>query len=136
MPVSKKKKHKAKGGGKKRTGPPPSTKTEIRTDKDSDISRALQIGLEMGRQQMLDMLFAVLGDKDIMRKDVFGSTRIVRVTDGLKHYLDEVFPDILGDAPTTKAQREELDALLLSRVGPDLFDPFMERYPYCKKVDE
>ena len=133
MPVSKKRKH--KGGGRKRTGPPPSTKTEFRTGQDTDASLALQVGLEMGRQQMLDMVFAVLSDKGIMKKDVFGGIRLVRVVDGVKHYIDEVYPDILGDNPNTKKQREDLDALLLSRVGQDLFAPFPERYPYCKKVE-
>lgn len=133
MPVSKKRKHKG-GGGRKRTGPPTSTKTEFRTGQDNDASLALQVGLEMGRQQMLDMIFAVLSDKGIMKKDVFGSTRLVRVVDGLKYYIDEVYPDILGDNQNTQKQREDLDALLLSRVGKDLFAPFPERYPYCKKV--
>ena len=45
-------------------------------------------GLQMGRQQILDMMCITLNDPDIMSKDTFGKDRLLKVVNGIGDYID------------------------------------------------
>lgn len=45
-------------------------------------------GLQMGRQQILDLMCIVLNDPDIMGKDTFGKDRLLKVVKGIGEYID------------------------------------------------
>lgn len=148
MPVSKKRKH---GKGKKNKRPlglpqkppksalpvpaAPAPKMEFKANDDTPGNRLLKIGIDIGRQQVVDMLCFVLNDKDIMHKDVFGKNRLVKVCDGLNHYLNDVFPDAYGQEEETYYQRVKMDEGLRAIVGDELFVPFLQRYPRIKDCD-
>lgn len=49
----------------------------------------LNIGLQYGRQQIIDMMSLVLRDPTIMGKDIFGKDRLMKIVNGIGEYIDK-----------------------------------------------
>jgi hypothetical protein len=91
-------------------------------------------GLQMGRQQILDMMCIVLNDPDIMGKDTFGKDRLLKVVKGVGDYID-VFQKAWERDDETDYYRAKMDELLTKAYGTDLVDTFDKRYEYCCDFD-
>ena len=91
-------------------------------------------GLQMGRQQILDMLCIVLNDPDIMGKDTFGKERLIKVVKGVGEYID-VFQKAWERDDETDYYRVKLDAILAQIYGENMHDTFNKRYEYCSDYD-
>ena len=52
----------------------------------------LEIGLQCGRQQIIDMMSLVLHNPKYVDKDTFGKGRLMRVVKGIGDYLDKYEP--------------------------------------------
>jgi hypothetical protein len=88
-------------------------------------------GLEMGRQQILDMMSIVLNDPDIMGKDTFGKDRLLKVVKGIGNYID-VFQKAWEKDYEADYYRDKMDARLAKIYGDGMHDTFSQRYQYCK----
>lgn len=91
-------------------------------------------GLQMGRQQIIDMMCIVLNDPDIMGKDTFGKDRLLKVVNGIGDYID-VFQKAWERDDETDYYRDKLDAVLAEIYGEGLHDTFSKRYEYCCDYD-
>ena len=91
-------------------------------------------GLQMGRQQILDMMCIVLNDPDIMGKDTFGKDRLLKVVKGIGEYID-VFQKAWEKDDETDYYRAKLDAHLAKIYGEGMHDTFGKRYEYCCDYD-
>ena len=87
-------------------------------------------GLQMGRQQILDMMSIVLNDPDIMGKDTFGKERLIRVVKGIGEYID-VFQKSWERDDETDYYRAKMDERLCSIYGPGMHDTILQRYDFC-----
>lgn len=87
-------------------------------------------GLQMGRQQILDMMSIVLNDPDIMGKDVFGKDRLLKVVKGVSDYID-VFQKAWERDDETDYYRDKLDGWLARIYGEGMHDTFTKRYEFC-----
>ena len=94
----------------------------------------LDAGLQMGRQQILDMICIALRDPDIMGKDTFGKDRLLKVVKGIEHYMD-VFDKAFQATDETDYWRAKLDAALADAFGEGMHDTFSQRYEYCRDYD-
>ena len=94
----------------------------------------LQIGIEGGRQQIMDMMSLVLRDPKIMGKDIFGKERLLKVVDGIGKCIDEYEKAWMKDNETDY-YRKKLDDALAEAYGGGLADSFMVRYPYAPEYD-
>ena len=94
----------------------------------------LQIGLEGGRQQIMDMMSLVLRDPKIMGKDIFGKERLLKVVDGIGKYLD-YYEKAWAKDDETDYYRTKLDDALSEAYGGGLADSFMVRYPHAPQFD-
>ena len=94
----------------------------------------LDAGLQMGRQQILDMMCIALNDPDIMGKDTFGKDRLLKVVKGIGEYID-VFQKAWERDDETDYYRDKLDAVLAEIYGEGLHDTFNKRYEYCCDYD-
>ena len=52
----------------------------------------LDVGLQCGRQQIMDMMSLVLRDPSIMGKDTFGKDRLMKVVKGIGECIDMYQP--------------------------------------------
>ena len=91
-------------------------------------------GLQMGRQQIMDMLSIVLRDPDIMGKDTFGAERLLKVAKGIGEYIDE-FQPAWEKTDETDYYRAKLDAKLAEAYGHGMHDTFLKRYEYAPEYD-
>jgi hypothetical protein len=91
-------------------------------------------GLQMGRQQILDMMSIVLNDPEIMGKDTFGKERLMRVVKGIGEYID-VFQLAWERNDETDYYRSKMDAVLAQIYGEGMHDTFNTRYQYCSDYD-
>ena len=91
-------------------------------------------GLQMGRQQILDMMCIVLNDQDIMGKDTFGKDRLLKVVKGVGEYID-VFQKAWEKDDETDYYRAKLDAHLAKIYGDGMHDTFGKRYEHCCDYD-
>jgi hypothetical protein len=91
-------------------------------------------GLQMGRQQILDMMCIVLNDPDIMGKDTFGKDRLLKVVKGVGDYID-VFQKAWERDDETDYYRDKLDGWLARIYGEGMHDTFSKRYEYCCDYD-
>ena len=87
-------------------------------------------GLQMGRQQILDMMCIVLNDPEIMGKDTFGKDRLLKVLKGIDQYID-VFQKAWGRDDETDYYRDKLDGWLARIYGDGMHDTFIKRYEFC-----
>ena len=91
-------------------------------------------GLQMGRQQILDMMCVVLNDPDIMGKDTFGKDRLLKVVKGVGDYID-VFLKAWERDDETDYYRDKLDGWLARIYGEGMHDTFSKRYEYCTEFN-
>ena len=93
-----------------------------------------EAGLQMGRQQILDMMSIVLNDPKYVKKDVFGKDRLVVVVKGIEECID-LFQKAWERDDETDYYRDKLDALLAGIYGEGMHDTFSKRYEYCSDYD-
>jgi hypothetical protein len=91
-------------------------------------------GLQMGRQQILDMLCIVLNDPDIMGKDTFGKDRLLKVVKSIGENID-YFQKAWERDDETDYYRVKLDQHLAKIYGEGMMDTFDKRYEYCCDYD-
>lgn len=91
-------------------------------------------GLQMGRQQILDMMSIVLNDPKYVKKDVFGKDRLLVVVNGIGECID-LFQKAWERDDETDYYRDKLDALLANIYGDGMHDTFSKRYEYCCDYD-
>lgn len=91
-------------------------------------------GLQSGRQQILDMMSVVLNDPDVMGKDTFGKTRLLRVLKAIGECID-VYQKAWERDAETDYYRAMLDARLAEIYGEEMHDSFDKRYQYCSEFD-
>lgn len=91
-------------------------------------------GLQMGRQQVLDMMSITLNDPKYMKKDTFGGDRLSIVVIGIGEKID-LFQKAWERDDETDYYRSKMDELLTKAYGTDLIDTFDKRYEYCCDYD-
>lgn len=87
-------------------------------------------GLQMGRQQILDMMSVALNDPSVMGKDTFGKDRLLRVVKAIGENID-YFQKAWERHEETDYFRAKLDCILAQIYGEGLHDTFLDRYDYC-----
>ena len=91
-------------------------------------------GLQMGRQQILDMMSIVLNDPGIMKKDTFGKKRLIRGVQGIGEKID-LFQKAWEKDDETDYYRVKMDEKLAKIYGEGMHDTFGVRYEFCKEFD-
>lgn len=91
-------------------------------------------GVQMGRQQIIDMLSLVLRDPDIVDKDIFGKERLMKVVRGIDEYIHK-YNLAWQKHDETDYVRAKLDAALAEAYGEGLHDSFLQRYDYAPEYD-
>lgn len=91
-------------------------------------------GMQMGRQQILDMVSLVLRDPETMGKDIFGKDRLLKVVKGVGEYLD-IYYLAWQKHDETDYYRAKLDAALAEAYGDNLHDSFLKRYDFAPEFD-
>lgn len=93
-----------------------------------------EAGLQMGRQQILDLVSLVLRDPAIMGKDIFGKDRLLKVVNGVGEYID-LYQKAWERDDETDYYRAKLDAALAEAYGEGLHDSFLQRYEFAPEFD-
>ena len=93
-----------------------------------------EAGLQMGRQQILDLASLVLRDPEIMGKDTFGKERLIKVVKGVGAYID-FYQKAWEKDEETDYYRSKLDAALAEAYGEGLHDSFLQRYEFAPEFD-
>lgn len=93
-----------------------------------------EAGLQMGRQQIIDMMSLVLHDPDIMGKDTFGQDRLLKVVIGIDEYID-TYQKAWEKDDETDYYRAKMDENLEKAYGKEMFETFDKRYDYCCDYD-
>ena len=93
-----------------------------------------EAGLQMGRQQILDMMSIVLNDPKYVKKDVFGKDRLVVVVKGIEECID-LFQKAWERDDETDYYRAKMDERLAKIYGQGMHNTFHERYEFCKEFD-
>lgn len=91
-------------------------------------------GLQMGRQQILDMMSIVLNEPEYVNKDVFGKDRLLVVVKGIGECLD-LFQKAWENNDETDYYRAKMDERLAKIYGEGMHNTFHERYEFCKEFD-
>lgn len=94
----------------------------------------LEIGVELGFQQAVDIVTCVLRDPQFVGKDVFGPARIRKLFDGLHHYKDAFDPAFDRRNPYADVVQRDMDSILREVWGEETID-FQHRYPMLKQID-
>ena len=94
----------------------------------------LDVGLQCGRQQILDMMSIVLNDPEIMKKDTFGKDRLMIIVNAIGERIDLYQPAWTKSDEADYYQRK-LDDALTRIYGDQLFDSFHTRYEYSPEFD-
>ena len=96
--------------------------------------QCLDVGLQCGRQQIIDMMSLVLRDPEIMGKDTFGKDRLIKVVKGIGAYIDK-FQPAWEKNDETDYYRAKLDDALAEAYGEGLHDSFLKRYDYAPEFN-
>jgi hypothetical protein len=94
----------------------------------------LDVGVRMGRQQILDMMSLALRDPEIMGKDTFGKDRLLKVVKAIGENIDKYQP-AWGRTDETDYYRAKLDAALAEAYGEGMHDTFEKRYEFAPEFD-
>lgn len=94
----------------------------------------LDVGLQCGRQQIIDMMSLVLRDPAIMGRDTFGKDRLMKVVRGIGDYIDKYQP-AWGKTDESDYYQKKLDDALAEAYGNELCDSFHKRYEYAPEYD-
>ena len=97
-------------------------------------NEGFQAGLKCGRQQMLDMTSLALRDPKYVKKDIFGSGRLVILWQGVKELI-ETYQHAWEMHDDTDVMQVKLDHNLAESYGEKLHDTFHERYPYAPRFN-
>ena len=89
-------------------------------------------GLQMGRQQILDLMVLTLRDPEYVGKDTFGAQRLLKIIQGIGAKLD-YFEPAWRKHDEADYYQTKLDAALAEAFGNKLQDSFHKRYEYCKE---
>ena len=92
------------------------------------------VGLQSGRQQILDLVSLVLRDPEIVGKDIFGKKRLLKVVNGVGDYIDKYQP-AWEKTDETDYYRAKLDEALEEAYGRELHDSFLKRYEFAPEFD-
>ena len=93
-----------------------------------------EAGLQMGRQQILDMMSIVLNNPKYVKKDVYGKDRLLIVVNGISECID-FFQKAWERDDETDYYRDKLDALLAEIYGEGMHDSFLKRYEFAPEFD-
>lgn len=92
-------------------------------------------GLQMGRQQIIDMLCLVLNNPKYMKKDTFGAKRLDIVVRGIGEMMDE-YHEAWQKHDVTDYWQARLDARLAECFGAKgLEGTFHQRYEFSPEYD-
>lgn len=91
-------------------------------------------GVQMGRQQIIDIMSIVLNDPDIMKKDTFGKDRLLKVIKSIGEYID-MFQKAWERDTETDYYRAKLDERLANIYGEGMHDSFSQRYEFSPDFD-
>ena len=94
----------------------------------------LDVGLQCGRQQILDMMSLVLRDPSIMGKDTFGKDRLMKVVKGIGERID-MYQPAWEKSDETDYYQKKLDDALEEAYGEELHDSFHKRYEFAPEFD-
>lgn len=94
----------------------------------------LDVGLQCGRQQILDMMTLALRDPKIMGKDTFGKDRLMKVIKCIGDNIDKYEP-AWQKSEETDYYQNKLDAALAEAYGEELHDSFHKRYEFAPEFD-
>lgn len=94
----------------------------------------LDVGLQCGRQQILDMMSDVLNDPEIMNKDTFGRDRLMKVVQAIGERID-LYQPAWTKSDEADYYQKKLDDRLAGIYGPEMFDSFHKRYEYAPEFD-
>ena len=93
-----------------------------------------EAGLQCGRQQIIDMMSLVLRDPKYMRKDTFGSDRLIIIVNGIGEYIDE-YQKAWEKSDEADYYQKKMDYALAEAYGSDLHDSFFKRYEFAPEYD-
>ena len=92
-------------------------------------------GLQMGRQQIIDMVCLVLHDPEVVGKDIFGKERLNKVVTAIDKKIDDFFLAWVKH-DETDYWREKLDEALAAAFDDEsVKDSFLKRYEYSPEFD-
>ena len=94
----------------------------------------LDVGLQCGRQQILDMMTLVLRDPSIMGKDIFGKDRLLKVVKGIGDCIDK-YESAWQKNDDSDYYQKKLDDALAEAYGEEMFDSFHKRYEFAPEFD-
>ena len=94
----------------------------------------LDVGIQCGRQQILDMLSVVLNDPEIMERDTFGRGRLMKVVKAIGDRIDQYQP-AWEKTDDSDYYQKKLDDVLAKIYGAELFDSFHKRYEFAPEFD-
>ena len=94
----------------------------------------LEIGLQCGRQQIIDMMSLVLRNPKYVDRDTFGKGRLMKVVKGIGYYLDKYEPAFQKNDESDYYQKK-LDDELAEAYGEELHDSFHKRYEFAPEFD-
>ena len=94
----------------------------------------LDVGVRMGRQQIMDMMSLALRDPEIMGKDTFGKDRLLKVVKAIGENIDKYQP-AWSKTDETDYYRAKLDAALAEAYGEGMHDTFEKRYEFSPEYD-
>lgn len=104
-------------------------------EKQKAMQRAhFDVGLQSGRQQIIDMVSLVLRDPEIMGKDTFGKERLLKVVKGIGDYIDKYYL-AWQKHDDTDYYRAKLDAALAEAYGDSLHNSFRQQYEFAPEFD-
>ena len=92
----------------------------------------LDIGIECGKQQIMDYMTIVLRDPNVVGSDIFGRERIDKVFAAIEA-LDKEFVDAYTLKVEADYLQETLDRKLREVYGDELVT-FRERQPHIKQL--
>ena len=110
------------------------TKNDYLERKAIENKAYFEAGLQMGRQQILDMMSIVLNNPKYVKKDVFGKDRLLVVVNGIGECID-LFQKAWERDDESDYYRDKLDALLAGIYGEGMHDTFTKRYEYCTEFN-
>ena len=109
------------------------SKNDFLKKRDERDQKFFEAGRDVGFQQCLDYVFNALRDPELVKKDIWGESRLVQLHQKMVEY-DRKFHDAWNaQAKMCDYCQKELDARLKDGL-PHYFAPFEQRYPYMKDI--